>query len=438
MSEIVLVGGGQLGYTNSHVNMANFRQQGLQTYGGRQYLAFYNNSRHLCWAHRATLGATFTVVVLAILATLPSDAHNIWSFAIDGAGYFWSAWDMHNDPMKLYCGTAPLDLAIPAPMTLPIVPGNAANELSVTYPALLALTSGNVILFYRNGGAGDGNTILYHSVSGSQNMLGRQLPFFDGQSTNSLYYNTVVQNPATGRLHFSFLLRSSVELRYNHNVYYCYSDDEGVTWYNVEGELLTMPLTEATCNAKCLAWLVPINTGLNNSRAMTFDDDDNPIVCMYWGSAPGQYHLVWWDGAAWNERQAGTLLDDFSFVPGEGDLDNVPISNGLPLFKDGVIYIYYRSWALGPGVWCFRSDDFFATYTNTQIEDTYNQSWGPTLDQARWNDDQVVEMPWGRVKQDPTAPSIGAQPVGVIQLDLAPAPPVPPANSQFSQRLTVR
>ncbi|EWH10534.1 hypothetical protein DS2_07868 [Catenovulum agarivorans DS-2] len=130
----------------------------------------------------------------------------------------------------------------------------------VTYPKFYALDSGNLLMYFREGGAAKGKMQLArYDAQQSEWQFIRRISSQDGLFAKNVNGNT---KPTTrgpylagggpkfdqdGRMHISWVFRERPVncnpgkvngFDCNHGIYYTYSDDEGLTWYNNHGQLV--------------------------------------------------------------------------------------------------------------------------------------------------------------------------------------------------------
>ena len=109
--------------------------------------------------------------------------------------------------------------------------------------------SGNLILYWRSGGAikGEMNLARYNSTDHSWSIVGMissREGKYKGVVGKRGPYPAGVKQDSTGTLHLAWLWREDLtdrdilDVKGNHGLYYAQSTDEGFTWHNSEGKLV--------------------------------------------------------------------------------------------------------------------------------------------------------------------------------------------------------
>lgn len=248
------------------------------TYKGYQYGVFYSAK------DRGGYGDFFAEVMIARrkigtsnweYSTLPvyrvtsNDAHNRVSIAIsEGDGTIHIAFDHHNTPRINYARTLPGVADKPEStiwndqvFSFQRNMGFAKNAVErVTYPTFHTIPGGNLLMYFRSGGSTQGamtfarydakqsKWTFVRKVSTAEgffakNVTGNKAPSFRGPYTTG--GPKIDEN---GRIHISWLFRekpvncnpggTNGGRDCNHGLYYAYSDDQGVTWFNSSGKLI--------------------------------------------------------------------------------------------------------------------------------------------------------------------------------------------------------
>ena len=104
-------------------------------------------------------------------------------------------------------------------------------------------------------------------------------------------------------------------LNYRTNIYYMESDDFGATWRNVQGDVLTVPLTNKvnpTLVFEYESW--PRNVYIKDTR---FDSQGRPIVLFILSKGyasgpandPREWRIAQWTGSSWTNKFTGIISD---------------------------------------------------------------------------------------------------------------------------------
>ncbi|WEO93847.1 BNR repeat-containing protein [Streptomyces sp. FXJ1.172] len=240
------------------VNNNSFQKNGLFTYGGRQYAAWYSADRSATVARRTP--GTGHWSALALGHRLKSDdSHNVISMGFSRAdGRLHVVMDAHSDGFSYVKSVAGL-LDRPAAMPwTPSVFGPVRTSLDglaltarFTYPQFIATPEGGLQLCYRAGISGDGRNALAEYGRSGWTALGEwtgstgTYTSAHGSSTARNMYLHGIDYDVHGRLHALFTWREQNAAVMcgggaltNHDTGYVRSDDRGRTWRNDAGAVV--------------------------------------------------------------------------------------------------------------------------------------------------------------------------------------------------------
>ena len=154
----------------SAINGEPFQQDIIHTSAGWQYVAYYDQARHVCVARRHLPGDPWQVVRLADYDFKGNDAHNTVSLGIcetDGAIHL--AFDHHVNPLhyrvsKPGAATHPESISWDASLFGPVHSDlEAGKPIKVTYPRFWNTPDGGLQFHYRNGSSGNCNNMLVYN-----------------------------------------------------------------------------------------------------------------------------------------------------------------------------------------------------------------------------------------------------------------------------------
>ncbi|MFJ8362170.1 BNR repeat-containing protein [Streptomyces sp. NPDC093984] len=248
------------------VNNNSFQKNGLLTYQGYQYAAWYTSTRNAVVARRKLGASTWSTV------TLPhqlksDDSHNVISMGvsrIDGRlhldmdshsdGYFYvkSVAGLMDNP-----GTTAWTSSVFGAIQTSL--DGLALTSQFTYPQFISTPEGKLQLSYRVGISGNGRNALAEYDGSSWKALGEwssstgTYTSSHGSSTARNMYLHGIDYDVNGRLHSFFTWReqngavmcSSGGIT-NHDTGYVYSTDRGRTWRNDAGALVATTGTSDT------------------------------------------------------------------------------------------------------------------------------------------------------------------------------------------------
>lgn len=274
-----------------YLNGESFQQEGVLSFNGYQYAAFWNTSRRVVLARRALPSGAWASFELADYTNTATDAHNTISLGISpGDGTLHVAFDHHVSNLhyrKSIAGlaTAPATATWAASSfsatTSNLVGTTAVTE--VTYPRFVTEPGGSKLLFgarLGTSGAGDEYLWEYDAQTRSWTSLGRYL---NGTvSSINAYPHGLSYTKGGARLHVSWCWRATSNASTNYDLLYAYSDDHGRTWKNSADVAVattgTAPITATSPGIR--AWAIGQNRGLINQEHMAVDANGRVHVLL--------------------------------------------------------------------------------------------------------------------------------------------------------------
>lgn len=290
-------------------NATAFINDNLWTSGDAQYAVWVDPDGRPFAGRRQLPDGPWTVADLGAVPGNPlavptePDAHNVYAIAVDAEGYVHVAGNMHADPLRYVRSSQPgsIDQWTAGTMV-------GSEEASVTYPAFVLAPDGTLLFFYRDGGAGGGNTILNRLAPGT-GAWERVATLIDGRSSGESAYLQHVAVDAAGAIQLVFVWRAGEDPATNADVSYARSEDGGRTWLASDGSMLELPITHGAADVA-----VPTRPGslqLVNQGGLAVDGSGRPHA-VFRARSPvqgeGVLH-VWRDDTAWRRE---LLLTDRS------------------------------------------------------------------------------------------------------------------------------
>ena len=265
-----------------YLNGESFQQDGIVSYAGYQYAAFWNTARHVVLARRALPGGAWSALEFSDYTNTEGDAHNTISIGIcPGDGTLHLAFDHHGSTLHYRKSAAGL-LATPSTGSWATASFSAVTDHLVgssalglvTYPRFVREPDGKKLLFEaRIGESGSGDELLweYDSESHAWASIGE---FINGTDASiNAYPHGVSYTPGGTRLHVSWCWRETSNAATNHDLLYAYSDDHGRTWQNNAGASVaksgSSPMKRDSAGLK--VWTIGQNRGLINQEHMAVD-----------------------------------------------------------------------------------------------------------------------------------------------------------------------
>ncbi|MFJ9544175.1 BNR repeat-containing protein [Streptomyces sp. NPDC101225] len=240
---------------NGLVNNCSFQKNGLLTYNGYQYAAWYTSTGYAVVARRVAGGSSWSTL------TLPhqlksDDSHNVISMGVSKTdGRLHINMDSHSDGFFYVKSVAGLLDSPGTTSWTSSVLGSVQTSLDglaltsqFTYPQFVSTPEGGLQLSYRVGVSGNGRNALAEYDGSAWTALGEwtsstgTYTSSHGSSTVRNMYLHGIDYDGNGRLHSFFTWReqngavmcSSGGIT-NHDTGYVYSDDNGRTWLNDAG-----------------------------------------------------------------------------------------------------------------------------------------------------------------------------------------------------------
>lgn len=287
------------------VNWASFDQDKVVSYGGYQYSIYWDADRVLAIARRnlhTNEAHTVRLEEYVLAAGRPEaqqrDGHRNTVVGVSpGDGRLHLAWDHHNNDLNYTRSREGFLTEPPAEMSAadfeprqPVVEGAPQR---VTYPRFFNDHQDNLYFFYRSGGSGSGDIVIfqYDAARGrwsivSERLFGRSgiyRPWNDSTSRNAYMHDLLFDR--NGRLHVTWVYREEGRTwASNHDLHYAYSDDRGRTWKNNDGERIadTRKGEQITIDSPgIVVRRIPVFSWLMNQCAMTLDSSNQPHVATF-------------------------------------------------------------------------------------------------------------------------------------------------------------
>ncbi|GGZ98367.1 BNR repeat-containing protein [Streptomyces bluensis] len=240
------------------VNNNSFQKNGLLTYKGHQYAAWYTADRNAVVARRV-LGASTWETVKVGHTLRYDDSHNVISMGVSRTdGRLHLNMDSHSDGFTYVKSVAGL-MDNPSGLSWTVsrfgAPQSTLDGLALTsqftYPQFISTPEGKLQLSYRVAVSGNGRNALAEYDGSSWTALGEWTSSTGtytsehGSSTARNMYLHGIDYDRNGRLHAFFTWREQNGAVMcsgggitNHDTGYVYSDDRGRTWRNNAGTVV--------------------------------------------------------------------------------------------------------------------------------------------------------------------------------------------------------
>jgi hypothetical protein len=265
-----------------YLNGESFQEDGIVSYNGYQYAAFWNTGRHVVVARRSLPSGTWSTIELTDYTNSADDAHNTISIGIcPGDGTLHLSFEHHGNNLHYRKSATGLvtnpTTATWAASTFSAVTSALVGSTTVTlvtYPRFVTEPDGSKMLFEaRIGESGSGDEYLweYDGTTHAWTSLGKYVDGI-GDSINAYPHGLSYTKGGT-RLHMSWCWRETSDASTNHDIDYIYSDDHGRTWKNNAGTTVATSgssyITKSSSGIK--VWTINQNRGLINQEHMAVD-----------------------------------------------------------------------------------------------------------------------------------------------------------------------
>ncbi|MEO5917363.1 MAG: BNR-4 repeat-containing protein [Luteolibacter sp.] len=301
-------------YSVATVHGVSFQQDGVTTYKGWQYAAYYqgnfsDSTGKVAIARRPLPSGAWQTLVLGDYTFSTVDSHNDVVLGIcAGDGTIHLSFDHHVNNLHYRASVSgladnPTTTAWTAAqfgaVTDHLIAGSATMS-QVTYPRFIPTPNGKLLFTHRFGSSGGGDEVLYeydgttHAWSRPGQYTTRTGSYTGtlttGVDRNAYFDNTIFDS--NGRLHATWCWRETPDAASNHDVLYAYSDDVGRTWKNQLGNTVAVTGTSfiSVNSPGIIGWSVPQKRNYINNSAMTVDRQGRVHVVAWLlpSSAPDQ------------------------------------------------------------------------------------------------------------------------------------------------------
>jgi BNR repeat-containing family member len=290
------------------VNNASYQQNGIITWSGYQYAAWYTSTRNAVIARRSLSSSTWDKVTLAHTLSV-NDSHNSISLGISPAdGRLHVAMDTHDSPIYYLKSEAGL---VTNPGTRSWVASRFGAEQrtldgvslgAITYPRFVITGDNRMQLSYRTGSSGNGTMELAEYAGGVWTRLGKWSSATGSytlhgatSTTRNMYLHGLTYGPS-GRLYATFTWREGNTAVLcnagglaNHDTGYVYSDDRGRTWRNNAGTVVATTGTSQVSVTTAGHVVDPLNVdhALINQESQAIDSTGQPHAIISY--VPGRF-----------------------------------------------------------------------------------------------------------------------------------------------------
>jgi BNR repeat-containing family member len=180
-----------LTYTG-YMNGESFQQDGLTSYNGWEYTAYWDSSGHVNVSRRPLPSGSWQNVVLTDYTTTSTDSHNVICIGIAHSdGTIHLAFGMHDSTLRYRKSVTGLATAPSSHTWTASDFGATQSQLTgttltqLTYPAFINAPGNRLQLALRVGASGSGNEVLYEYNSPSWTYVGEFMTASPGARTHT-------------------------------------------------------------------------------------------------------------------------------------------------------------------------------------------------------------------------------------------------------------
>ena len=342
-------------YYSTCVNVVHCQQEAVVTHENHQYVGYYDAERRVCMARRKLPAGEWSIIRFTDYVFEKNDDHNTVCIGVcpkDGTIHL--AFDHHLDTLHYRVSrkgaashpeSVKWEASLFGPITSELENGKPLS--GITYPCFWQTPDGGLQINYRehqrkNNTWGMANYMLAdYDADTSTWIRTREISSGEGEyqgkrwpSGESVFCKIATGYPhgydygPQGKLYVTWVWSSEVGPR---DLMYAYSEDQGKTWLNNQGEVLTTPINTESPGVE----VVDINEryGPQNQQTQAVDSKGRIHVVMrhstdesikaakmelekymeYWGPPDARrYHHYWRDkNGTWQHRElpwvAGTV-----------------------------------------------------------------------------------------------------------------------------------
>jgi len=332
----------------------------LLTDEDQQYIAYYNDERHMIVGQRYLHQDTFELHKIpphpreskeGTSTILGWDSHNYLTLGLDQAGHIHLSGNMHVNGLTYFRSTEPGDITT----LVQIKEMVGTEENRCTYPVFLNTAENELIFRYRDGGSGNGNDIYNKYDSDTQQWTRlMDTPLTDGQDSVNAY----ASRPSLredGWYHMYWVWRDTPDCSTNHDLSYMKSPDM-LHWYNAFGQPVDLPVTVE--NKSVVVDPIPVQGGIINLAAkLCLDEENQPIFAYHKYDAAGnlQFYTARLMDEAWQIKQV-TDWDYRWYFSGNGSINSEVRIGPFNRREDGFYELGYDHIKYGTGTFLLNQD----------------------------------------------------------------------------------
>ncbi|MBK1825464.1 BNR-4 repeat-containing protein [Haloferula rosea] len=386
---------------SQNVNGRTYQRSPVSSFKGYQYATYYDGNRNVCLGRRKLPSGPWEVIRFPDYSITSHDSHNITALGIcAGDGTIHLAFDHHKHPLNYRVSSVGVATNPDAVSWSASLFGSVTDELGsvgrltdVTYPSFFQAPNGNLMLFYRFGGSGNGDGMIYEYDGSSSDwspgmgkFISRSGTYNGAVSSNSTSRNPYINGISYGgdRLHASWGWReSSGGSQFNHDLNYAYSDDDGRTWRNSAGTQIGVTGSSfiSIHSSDLIVAPIPQNIGLSNQYThYAYPDGSCHVVVAHreGGTGSVRYHHYW-------RNAAGTWSSEV--LPLSGSRPKLVGDENRELF---LVYVSGNTLRVAKGT--PNASETAWSWSSIHSQSDRSEGGEGQIDVARWEADRILSV----------------------------------------------
>ncbi|TWT79327.1 hypothetical protein CA13_07260 [Planctomycetes bacterium CA13] len=462
------------------VNGSPYRTEPLVTFGDYQFATWYhagpgtgdNSQENIYISRRHLSGNTWETIDTGqqmLNGDNSWDSHNVISMGISNDGRIHLAYDMHKHGMRYLSSQAGKATTSSANWNDPgfTIFNSERDSLNfsgtgltdVTYPRFVK-NGDDMLLTYRSGGSGNGDTVLARYDSDGSTVHSRWVDVNGNNGANVTQtiisgstgsYTSPFQTPETsnnrnaylngmdvgpdGKIHMTWTWRENSQGS-NHDINYAFSDNNGATWKNNSGQ--NLGATISINSPGIIVESLDLHQALINQQGQAVDNDGGVHALMYhrrqepgfeWQIGDGLFFKG--DSAYFHHyRDPVTGQWTESMLPTDRPVGSRP---SIGFDGENNLYAAYVSRAGGNDILTIAMAEKMMSsgYMDWKIVLEDHRDWAgtPLLDQTRLLDDGIISI---YLQQDTSLAGRTGTNLHVLEFAIATAVPEPSSFAVLS------
>ncbi|WP_281891191.1 BNR repeat-containing protein [Paenibacillus sp. YYML68] len=388
-------------------NSAIHAQDMMVSHNNYQYAVYYSkesNGKSYVNVARRKLSpkSGWSVITFTDYEFTSTDTHNTAVIGISRAdGTIHLAFDHHANDLHYRVSqqgvannpdTVAWSTNLFGPVKSQLIPGQ--TETKVTYPRFIDVPNGNLQFIRRDGGSGNGDTILYTYNGNTTHAWTKNGVIISKSGTynGSTDRNAYLDRPQyyNNKLYLTWAWRETPDAMSNHDIMFAYSEDYGVTWKNNSGATVATvgsnPMSITTSGLK--VWTINQNHGLLN-HGYTYVDNKGRVHVITSHAPEGNPNYADWSSARADAKYTHYWRGTDK-VWHKNVMGSVPLGSRSSILVDNnynayMIFSQGDRFRIAAATEATNWSDWGVIYNNVSMD-----SVAPSVDYLRWKQDGII------------------------------------------------